>query len=139
MVGLVEMNTTEHLELILTYCRRCLAIAEERTPGEWIHFTDQGQVGDVSTRDGDAIAMTQERSEIAQMGGNWRVEMIRVRNANAKFIATCAGVAEAGWQATIGIIEHLMKMHKSTPLEDYAPWSVNAILAAYPLELIQAK
>lgn len=93
----------DHMRRIDAHLASLLENAKKRTPGRWVHFVDQGQVGDVSTEDHDSIAMTQERIEVARMadiGGHWRSRMNEIRNYNATFIASCAGNAEAGWEST---------------------------------------
>ena len=124
------MNTQEHLELILDYCHQCLAIAEKRTPGKW-----RSRVNGV----GSSSVLT-EASDGGFHPDASAVTYGPLNAQHAEFIATCgSGAAEAGWRATIAAVDHLMEIHKLTPLEDYAPWAVHAILTAYPLELIQLK
>lgn len=86
------MNQSEHLDRILAKCRANLALAEKRTPGKWregaltkhsdceqihwpVFWEDNGTAGHIS------------------------------KHADANFIATCAGSAEAGWRSTIAAIE----------------------------------
>lgn len=130
------MNTAQldHLRAIVAHLDRLLGIAAKRTPGEWVHFTDQGQIGDISTDDRDSIAMTQERVEIAQMadlGGNWRSKMVEVRNNNAAYIAACSNNAEAGWRSTKAAIECGISMG------DFAAPMLESILAEWPLETLK--
>lgn len=126
----------EHLKLIDAHLERLLAIAEKRTPGEWIHDQSIGTVGDVTTPDRDGIAQAMERVDVAQKyGRGHRVENNKQRNNNAAFIASCAGNAEAGWRATRAAIAHILSGgHGHDNGEDLL---AKSILAAFPLELIQ--
>lgn len=56
--------------------------------------------------------------------------------ANATFIAACAGAAEAGWRATIAAIEQYNRFCCLFDFDTIQPLA-DAILAAYPLELLQ--
>lgn len=133
------MTTHEHLAAIVRHIDNLLAIAEKRTPGEWQHFTDMGQIGDVSTCDHDPICITQERVEFAQMAdlkGCWREHATTARNNNAAFIAACAGNAEAGWRATKHAAEWLGFMIE-TGEEFRVRGLVDDMLAAWPVELLK--
>jgi hypothetical protein len=138
-----------YLARIKEHCQKLLSKASERTPGRWVHFTDLGQVGDISTPDGDPVAMTQERSDIANdpalrsmMGSLRRTEMVRIRNINASFIASCAGASEAGWQSTIGRITFCDHLRRNFPYDYALVGSVDleeeAIISAWPEELLEA-
>lgn len=115
------MNTEEHLELILTFCRSRLALAEKRTPGAW----------------------ERERYRVFPAGQEEPVCSLSVCDADGEFIAACAGAAEAGWRATIAAIgrfRQIADMAKAHPVfESYATWAeqgLENILAAYPLKLL---
>ena len=131
------MSTTEHLEAILEFCRRNLAIAEKRTPGEW---------ATMGIEHSDSLRLFAGNYYLGNIG-NSDAEVSQ-NQANAKFIATCAGAAEAGWRATIASIhgvvtffEEIMHADPSSHEERDARIAMviarDAILAAYPLELIQ--
>ena len=100
------MNTQEHLNRIKAKCQKLLAIAEKRTQGQWSQ--DHLYVD------------TDDNNDLIKAEGNIK---------NAAFIASCAGAAEAGWQATISMI-------------DLAEWNdeegatSSAIIAAWPQELL---
>lgn len=129
------MNTTEHLELILAYCRRCLAIAEKRTPGMWDSVEHRAYHTSYIVRGGAA------KNQLSQCF-NWQDNGFDIRSKdNAAFIATCAGAAEAGWRATIASIEGIETvLHYGCFIEKTDVNDLNKvlteILAAYPLELI---
>ena len=92
------MSPEEHLNRIVAKCRELLAIAEKRTPGEWMRDRSGGLKGDVRCKSGRWIAMT-------AFCGNSNAGGLIHQDANAAFIASCAGPAEAGWRATIAAIE----------------------------------
>jgi hypothetical protein len=124
------VNTTDHLSLIESHLKKLLAIAEKRTQGKWshrktgyaIHGFDNGFICKTEYGDGDAAKHRQE---------------------NAAFIAACAGNAEAGWKSTLAVIETAKEMkswdgsiHQMYIRPD-AEEIINAVLAAYPIELLQ--
>ena len=134
------MNTEEHLDMIVAFCERNLAIAEKRTQGEWaLDPLGLGTVGDVCTReDAGPIAQAQPRQPLGR--GIPDTE----RTANAQFIATCAGASEAGWLATITTINGLRLIEGIRWGYDgdcgallLSELTIDAILAAYPIELIK--
>lgn len=113
------MRTTEHLVLIVAFCRRNIALAEKRTPGKW-------------TYDGVAVKMPGGVGCVAMMAtdcGDYILE------PDAAFIAACAGAAEAGWRATIATVELLNKITMLSAA-NYDQLSA-AIITSYPLDLIQ--
>lgn len=111
------MTTEEHLDLILTFCRSRLALAEKRTPGPWRHMSGSAARGIRSP--------------------NYIVVPCSVFDAeDAAFIASCAGAAEAGWRATIAAIEQYNRFCGLLDFDTMQPLA-DAILAAYPLELLQ--
>ena len=134
------MTTNEHLDKIVAKCKELLAVAEKRTPGRWVHDTSIGTLGDVITKDMDAIAQCQARNELARD----REANNSQRNLNAAFIASCAGAAEAGWRATIAAIEGLQRPARW----NFQGWEgdheivaeieaeVDAIISAWPEELL---
>ena len=122
------MNIEEHLELILTFCRSRLALAEKRTPGTWEGLAPGGS--------NDGMRLFRGSRYLGFLGNSDSEPAEAI--ANAAFIAACAGAAEAGWRATIAAIEGLQQLAQTT-----VTWmaihqhTLRAILAAYPLELLQ--
>jgi len=116
------MNQHEHLKRIRARCVELLALAEKRTKGEWFHKFN-GHYDEVNIQDNEyspSIAITCPMHE---------------RTANAIFIASCAGPAEAGWKATIAAIDALFELgtwFKSPTLDELQ----SKILAAWPEELL---
>jgi hypothetical protein len=106
----------KHLRKIDAHLEKLLSQAEKRTPGRW------------EFRGGDIF------------GNIWagiRVicgcPVARGRE-NATFIASCAGNTEAGWKATraaIAAVEYYSIIDENLEI------MVEAILAAFPLELIE--
>jgi len=131
------MNTTEHLELILAYCRRCLAIAEKRSAVYKAPPT-------LNRRD-------YEMGRFKRGGGCISIDREQFHGMlcdDAEFIATCAGASEAGWRATIAAVDDILPYLLENDAADSATtgghkWMLNRraqpILAAYPLELIQSE
>lgn len=99
------MNTIEHLNKIKAKCEQLLAIAEKRTPGEWVKCEHSWQETSILTesRKGErhtallSIPDDEEQQEILES----------LMDANATFIVSCAGPAEAGWRSTIAAIDEL--------------------------------
>lgn len=88
------MSRTEQLIKIRAKCVELLAIAEKRTPQRWAvkHYEGGLQSSvNVDINAGKVLAMCE-----------WNAE------ADATFIASCAGPAEAGWRATIAGIDYLL-------------------------------
>lgn len=118
------MNTTEHLQRIRARCVELLAIAEKRTPGEWKQCDDNHE-------------------SIIIKGTGEHCYPLRWNNGqgpdDARFIASCAGAAEAGWRSTIAAIDWLFsfKTVMSKDCFDSHPLTV-AILAAWPVEMLEA-
>lgn len=60
------------------------------------------------------------------------IESVSARVGRDKtIISSYSDASIAGCRATIAVVDHLMEIHKLTPLEDYAPWAVELILAAW--------
>ena len=104
----------EHLDKIVAKCRANLALAEKRTPGEW-HLSKNGSAAYAGT---DQVCYC----------GNYP--------ADADYIASCAGAAEAGWKSTIAAIEFLLAKGEPGELEIEDEQLIGAILAAWPKELL---
>ena len=124
------MTTTEHLQLIKAECERLLAIAEKRTPGMWTVHEHRATWTSYLVRGGE------KKNQLAQTF-NWQDNGFDINSEhNAKYIAACAGCAEAGcaeagWRSTIAAIESIWKRGSEDGYEAYN------ILAAWPLELLQ--
>lgn len=89
------MTKHEHLQRIRAKCVENLAIAEKRTPGKWLYGWNM--IGDGI---GTIICIAPMRSETLT-ASEW-VE-------DKRFIAACAGAAEAGWRSTIAAIDFLLR------------------------------
>ena len=95
------MTTTEKLNTIAAKCRALLALAEKRTPGEWM------RAGELATH---------ITSRFSRNRGNLICDLPDTSPdcdqyaPNAAFIAACAGAAEAGWRSTLLAIAALADM-----------------------------
>jgi hypothetical protein len=131
------MNQQEKLKRIRARCVELLAIAERRTQGEWAdcpETLDNGRLfNTINARD----------SFVVHVCSTTHV------HEDARFIASCAGPAEAGWKATIAAIDGLQSLSKlpqvEAPDEMHRAWEqdareasehLNAIIAAWPEELL---
>ena len=110
----------EHLKLIDVHLERLLKKAESRFPFRWSNYCQ-----DNTNLHGYAVAGIQSE-----------VIACRCTKADAAFIASCAGNAEAGWKTTRSIIDYLLMMHKHGDGYRYIGLTED-ILAAFPLKLIQ--
>lgn len=108
------MTTTEHLQRIRAKCVELLEIAGKRTPASW-----QAEGNTVWRHDAE-----RESSSICDTvsHAHW---------ADARFIASCAGPAEAGWRATIAAIDILSALDKYSESR-----LADDILSAWPEELL---
>lgn len=115
------MTTTEHLDAIVARCTELLAIAEKRTQGEWKYETEifDGWGGD-------------ERGHYVTYGKGLNV-CLEAGEADATFIAACAGTAEAGWRATIAAIRVIRAM---SFVSDRSGFTAE-IIAAWPPETLK--
>jgi hypothetical protein len=106
------MTTTEHLQRIRAKCVELLEIAESRTSDKW-----------------------ETCSEGVASGGYLHTAC---DPNDARFIASCAGHAEAGWRATIAAIDALAFIQSTAEplLEDYCAKQLDAILTAWPEDLL---
>jgi hypothetical protein len=126
----------DHLRRIDAHLANLLSAAEKRTPGEWhvatdAHYApgtlcvvgrpDHGQVGHV----GNCIA------RVAPPECTTFVD-----HANAAYIASCAGNAEAGWKATRAAIACLLVICDPASGADFTNYGgetfLSQILAAFP-------
>lgn len=126
-----NMTPTEKLERIKAKCEQLLAIAEKRTNGKWHHDSGErcshwvsSHLSTVCVIPTDSIYCAADTSQ------------------NASFIAACAGPAEAGWRATIAVIDWINSDHGIPDLysQDCVDEAVTrltkSILAAWPEELL---
>lgn len=93
------MTTAEHLEKIKAKCRANLALAEKRTPGDWI-AANLGEATEATVRAESGFIVCTVNQFAASFGD-------KKDQANAAYIAACAGAAEAGWRSTIAAIDRL--------------------------------
>ena len=147
------MNTKEHLEAIISFCRHNLEIAEKRTPGKWAYYASRVCSID-EFHDEARVDNVDVCHEI-----DWRANEPKQKTVdNLQFIAACAGAAEAGWKATIAAIEGIQQTKKSGDAITRIRWghdgdcgadgracdvvafsddAIAAILAAYPEDMIK--
>lgn len=139
----------DHLRILDAHLDRLLETAKTRTPGRWKvkeHSWQDSSIWSPSTGKTTAILSIEDDEESAEDEG-------LLRDANAAFIASCAGNAEAGWRSTkaaITALTHFQSVDLSpcnggscmvaTDAEDALESFTNAfaesILTAWPLELI---
>jgi hypothetical protein len=129
----------DHLKRLDAHLDALLALAAKRTPGEW------------KTKD-DLCAKS--GYHFVGMASSPLGTVVTGIEADAAFIAACAGRAEAGWRATKAAIADWLTLYNST--EGYADGAPDAsthdrlcnevssicrinlghILAAWPIELL---
>lgn len=117
------MTTTEHLAKIRARCVELLEIASNRTPGTW------------SVANGNCELV------VLAPGGSWKGSNVicDVPKADALFIASCAGPAEAGWRATVIAIDALENGTGSLWTEETNSFSksvIDSLIAAWPEEIL---
>ena len=120
------MTTTEHLARIRAKCVELLEIAEKRTPGKW--ETPEETPWDVWTPDSHCVASCGPKRDYAFGLGS--------SLCNSRFIAACAGPAEAGWRSTIVAIDDLQSTINVRGLAYHEEALANEILAAWPEETL---
>ena len=121
------MTTTEHLNRITAKCRALLAIAEKRTPGSWRQES-------IHTEDGSCAVLAAGINDYGDGPADYVTDSIPrgvLPGRNARYIAACAGAAEAGWRSTIAAIDSLADMGE----HDAEMLGAN-ILAAWQEELL---
>jgi hypothetical protein len=92
------MNTEQQLDAIVAQCKASLALAAKRTQGRW-YAELHGNCSGVSAKVSHALlrdAVTSYSNE-----------------ADAAYIAACAGAAEAGWRSTILACESAKALGKT--------------------------
>ena len=142
------MNTQEHLAAIVRHIDNLLAIAEKRTAGEW----------NPADEDFPLVYIPLPNAGLNAVSVLFEADWGTLEDAS--FIASCADNAEAGWRATKAAIEGVLAARS----EAYQSWVyisselrvragteeeygfpshltqvVNAILAAWPIELLNKK
>lgn len=138
----------EHLRAIDAHLTALLDLAAKRTPGEW--FTQFIDIPDIDKWPERVYASdASELSTICTFED--RSDYNQFSNANAAFIADCAGNAEAGWwstKAAIGVIYamhaaiiHAEKNNKRGFVTESLDVAIEAlitpILAAWPIEKLK--
>ncbi len=112
------MTTTEHLARIRAKCVELLEIASKRTPGKWEWKKNRrGYHVLVHVCHGEAYPNgdTVEKQILDDgSAGDEYSPAIDVTGPDARFIASCAGPAEAGWRATIAAIDGLNLIYADT-------------------------
>jgi len=120
----------DHLRRIDAHLARLLDIAAKRTPGRW-----HGKHGnDLVYRKDWIIAGAFEGEYVTN---DCPIIPDEERHANAAFIASCAGNAEAGWKATRAAIAWLDRMGAMMGLNSVEQKLADSILAAFPLESLK--
>ena len=106
------------IDKIKAELRDIIELEKRATSGPWIHYLEQGQVGNVCTPDLDSIAMTQERIEIAQKhGAGHREIQNKQRDINAAFIAASRNLTPKMARALLGVITWMEFAHLESGLE----------------------
>lgn len=114
------MTTTERLQRIRAKCVELLELSTKRTPGKW-HAVDSIVWNCENDRESHSVCDTDYS-----------------RVSDARFIAACAGPAEAGWRSTIAAISWLETAHISVykPEREEAERVTRDIIAAWPEETL---
>lgn len=133
----------DHLRAIDAHLAKLLDIAAKRTPGEWDNENGPYVYAHIEGGRSNGEYIMQ-----VYCGNGAGKPLSRSQNTfNAAFIASCAGNAEAGWRATRAAIKGLLAIEASDTCADEAHACnhpsdaadiLEAILAAFPLELLEA-
>jgi hypothetical protein len=128
----VTHTQLDHLRAIDAHLDTLLALSAKRSPGEWIHSHN--------------VIQSEEFAEYLISCNSHHTTEIQ-DEANAAFIAACAGRAEAGWRSTHAIVKHALMVIEFHPTRPTLPVPLNEleesednaqrILAAWPLELLK--
>jgi len=102
----------DHLRRIDAHLASLLAIAEKRTPGEWVE----------GNRAVWHDCNNESQNEVCEF----------VSPQNAAFIASCAGNAEAGWKATRAVIKSYYDSSICREWQGYMQSAIEPILSAFP-------
>ena len=130
------MTTTEKLQLVRVRCVELLAIAEKRTPGKWEQKPEELHRDYIRIRGTRLGGRFKVCNVNGSTGNNESYEReAKETRANANFIASCAGPAEAGWRSTIAAIDFILN---NPPIRGLYRWNDMAvqIAAAWPDELL---
>lgn len=135
-----QMTQTEHLKLIRARCVELLEIAEKRTAGRWTTGKGSKTIRELDkTGPYGFIART-------HLAGEFCPRQDLDKEANATFIASCAGAAEAGWRSTVAAIDAFFKLDGVTYGWDgdcgatcIADALADSITSAWPIELLNNK
>lgn len=130
----------DHLKLIDAHLERLLAIAEKRTLGEWQQGDSRQEMNmDMVYRKPHAHGQAAGIPTFGRNSGLSREQ----DEADAAFIALCAGNAEAGWRATRAAIACLLVICDPASGADFTNYGgetfLPQILAAFPLETLNPK
>ena len=119
------MTPCTKLTLIAAKCRALLALAEKRTPGKWEDNPETLANGALFN-----TIYAEPYMFVTNLCSTKRV------HEDASYIAACAGSAEAGWRSTLAAIEGLQKIELSFETDGEADDTLDAILAAWPDDLL---
>lgn len=124
------MSRDEHLDKILAKLDSLIADAKLRTPGRWIQ-----ELEDVWLYEGDEMG-----ARCISDCHSRHTRDSKQAKANATFIASCAGNAEAGWVATRAAILYFRNEARiAVELcddSDVAFEMLDSIIAAWPEEIL---
>lgn len=120
----------DHLRILDAHLDRLLETAKTRTPGRWKvneHSWQDSSIWSPSTGKTTAILSIEDDEESAEDEG-------LLRDANAAYIASCAGNAEAGWKSTQRIIKEAIFLESDAPQKMSSILKI--LLEEWPIELI---
>lgn len=122
------MNTEEHLKRIKEKCSELLALAKNRTPGEWKYNNGRRMLISVDSLHEDAVLYGDE---------------FEISDSDAAYIVSCAGPAEAGWGDTIAAIDAINYYRKvkfawdgDCGADEIIAELEDSVLARWPEELL---
>ena len=129
-----QMTQTEHLQLIRARCVELLEITEKRTAGRWTTGKGSKTIRELDkTGPYGFIART-------HLAGEFCPRQDLDKEANATFIASCAGAAEAGWRATIAAVDAIFAGYGGDcSAMFYADMLADSVTSAWPIELLNNK
>lgn len=116
----------EHLKLIDAHLERLLAIADKRTPGEWVY---------TALEKSDSLRLFSATHYLGSVGNS--DDEPAQNHQNATFISQCAGNAEAGWRATRAAIDTILSIERWVLPKSNAGDMAESILAAFPIESLK--
>ena len=121
----------EHFCLLKKHLENLLATAAKRTPGEWM----KTNLADIFTDTEDARRGV-AGNHIADCDPS-NEKTCEAASADARFITSCAGPAEAGWRSTMAAIDLLLEMERQGCSFSYFP-TAESILAEWPLASLKS-